>query len=198
MATIASNQLGIYALDGGSTTPLVIYENAADPTSVPSGVTANQYFIHVDGSGVFQGVWKVDGAGTGVSEVSDSDWSGGLLAAATTTTLDTSNTINEVAARNGSGGSTNYIASGAFSWNYSIDGLIDLTSGSGSAVTLMDISRDSKYVVTLFTTDVNTSGTNRVKYVGQALIESASLTGGVDDIATYSATLRGYGDLYKY
>jgi len=198
MATIASNQLGIYALDGGSTSPLQVVSSATDPTTPPAGAVANEYFIHVNTSGDFQGVYKVGANGTSVTEIDDAAWTAGLLAAATTTTLDTSNTINEVAARNGTGTSTSYIASGAFSWNFSIDGLIDLTGQSGSPITIMDLSRASKYVMVVFTTNVNASGSNRIKYVGQSLIESASMTGGVDDIATYSATFRGYGDLYKY
>jgi len=198
MATIASNQLAIYAVDSGLTSPMTVIDTADITGSVPTttevtnaGIANGEKFLLVT-SGQFDGIYSSDGAS--VSEVSFAATD--LLAAATTTTMDTSNTINEVAARNGSGGSTNYIASGAFAWNFSIDGLIDLSAGSGSPVTVLDLSRDSKYVIVKFVTDVN-NGTNNVEYAGQALIESASMTGGVDDIATYSATFRGYGDLYK-
>jgi hypothetical protein len=198
MATIASNQLAIYAVDSGLTSPMTVIDTADIAGSVPTtsevtsaGIADNEKFLLVT-SGQFEGIYSSDGSA--VAEVSFA--STHLLAAATTTTMDTSNTINEVSARNGSGSSTNYIASGAFAWNFSIDGLIDLSSGSGSPVTVLDLSRDSKYVVVKFVTDVN-NGTNNVEYAGQALIESASMTGGVDDIATYSATFRGYGELYK-
>jgi hypothetical protein len=130
------------------------------------------------------------------------------LAAATTTTLDASNTINEVAARDGVGSSTNFIASGAFAFTFSIDGLIDLTANTGgdtgSPITLLDLAKDSMYVLVRFTTKIGSDSggglgddAGVVSYVGQALIESCSLTGGVDDIATYSATFRGYGKLHK-
>ena len=204
MATVASNQLGVYAIDGGSISPLTTTTTLSDGGSNPTGVVENEFIIKIDSSGDFVGLLKA-----GASTVADySVAAGDLCAAATTTTLDASNTINEVAARNGVGGSTNYIASGAFSWNFSVDGLIDLTaSGSGDTgtpITIVDLAKESKYVIVRFTTKIgnDTGGglgddSGVVSYIGQALIESASMTGGVDDIATYSATFRGYGDLYK-
>ena len=209
MATVASNQLGVYAIDGGSISPLTTTTTLVDGGDTPDGVAANEIIIKIDTDGAFVGLLKA-GAGTTVAAytVAGTD----LCAAATTTTLDASNTINEVAARNGLGGSTNYIASGAFSWNFSVDGLIDLTAGdatngdTGTPVTIVDLAKASKYVVVRFTTKIGAESgggiglgndTGVVSYIGQALIESASLTGGVDDIATYSATFRGYGDLYK-
>lgn len=200
MATIASNQLGVYAIDGGSTSPLYVHVGTVSD-AIPSGVSLGDRVIVVDATGDFVGFATVGASNLSALVVTSAD----LLAAATTTTLDTSNTINEVAARSGTGSSTNYIASGAFTWNFSIDGLMDLSSlatgNEGSPVTVLDLSKSSKYVLVRFTTRIGTNGLGNtagvVSYVGQALIESASITGGVDDIATYSATFRGFGDLYK-
>lgn len=200
MATIASNQLGVYAIDGGSISPLYVHEGGVSD-SVPTGVSENDKVLVINGSGDFVGFATAGAVNLAALPVAATH----LLAAATTTTLDTSNTINEVAARNGTGASTNFIASGAFTWNFSIDGLMDLTSiaggNTGSPITVLDLSKSSKYVLVRFTTKIGADGLGDdagvVSYVGQALIESASITGGVDDIATYSATFRGYGDLYK-
>lgn len=198
MATLASNQLGIYAIDGGSTSPLQIYEGGVTDTG--TSLSDGKVLVH-DSNNDFVGFATASSGTLSALNVAATD----LLAAATTTTLDASNTINEVAARDGVGSSTNYIASGAFSYTFSIDGLIDLTANSsgdtGSPVTLLDLAKDSKYVLVRFTTKIGDDSLGNdagvVSYVGQALIESCSLTGGVDDIATYSATFRGYGKLYK-
>ena len=203
MATLASNQIGVYFVGTDQTSPLEVYSGTTAPTSNPAGVSDGDHFIWYNTTdkefgGLYLGASSISAAETiGASQ---------LLAAATSTSLDASNTINEVAARNGEGGSTNYIASGAFSWNFTIDGLIDLTANAGgdtgSPVTILDAAKDSYYVLVRFTTKVGADGNGDdggvVSYVGQALIETATLTGGVDDIATYSATFRGYGDLYKF
>lgn len=207
MATVASNQLGVYAIDGGSISPLTTTTTLSDGGTTPTGVVEDEIIIKIDSNGAFVGLLKAQSDNT----VDDYAVAGtDLCAAATTTTLDASNTINEVAARNGLGGSTNYIASGAFSWNFSVDGLIDLTAAAsgdtGTPITIVDLAKASKYVIVRFTTKIGAESgggiglgddAGVVSYIGQALIESASMTGGVDDIATYSATFRGYGDLYK-
>lgn len=200
MATIASNQLGVYAIDGGSISPLQTHEGLTNDTG--TSLTEGKVIVIDSTTKEFLGFATAAANGT-LTPITIA--TGDLCAAATTTTLDTSNTINEVAARNGVGSSTNFIASGAFTWNFAIDGLMDLTSvaggNTGSPITILDLSKASKYVLVRFTTKIGTSGLGNVagvvSYVGQALIESASITGGVDDIATYSATFRGYGDLYK-
>ena len=191
MSTISSNAMGIYALNGNVTSPLVIVEEGAFSTSVPADVESGEYWLSVTSTGGFNGI----GLNT-ASVGSDATNALVLLSATTSSTLDASSTINETAARNGSGGSTNYIASGAFSWNMSVDGLLDLSTGSGSATTLIDAARNQQFVICKFTTDT-AAGTNEAFYVGQSLIESVSATGGVDDLSTYSASLKGYGDLYK-
>lgn len=195
MSTVSSNAMGIYALNGNVTSPLTVKVESSFTTTggAPAGLVAGDYYLSVKSDGTFNNVGKVAANGTD-GATADGDLT--LLSATTSSTLDASSTINEVAARNGTGGSTNYIASGAFSWNFSVDGLLDLTTGSGSATTLIDAARNQQFVIAKFTTDTD-QGANEAFYVGQTLLESVSATGGVDDLATYSASLKGYGDLYK-
>jgi hypothetical protein len=195
MSTVSSNAMGIYALNGNVTSPLTVKVEASFVTTggAPAGLAQGDYYLSVQSDGTFNAIGKV---ASGATDSTDATNELTLLSATTSSTLDASSTINEVAARNGTGGSTNYIASGAFSWNFSVDGLLDLTTGSGSAITLIDAARDQQFVMAKFTTDTN-SGANEAFYVGQCLLESVSATGGVDDLATYSASLKGYGDLYK-
>lgn len=195
MSTVSSNAMGIYALNGNVSSPLTVKVEATFTTTggAPAGLVENDYYLSVTSTGGFNAIGKVAANG---NDATDATGEMTLLSATTSSTLDASSTINEVAARNGSGGSTNYIASGAFSWNFSVDGLLDLTTGSGSATTLIDAARNQQFVICKFTTDTE-AGTNEAFYVGQSLLESVSATGGVDDLATYSASLKGYGDLYK-
>ena len=199
MATINSNNLGVFALDTEMTSPLAILDTAdmagsfsniaAIPDSdYPAGVVNGDYFI-VKTGGAFEGI--AEAAATTANDAT-SDLS--LVALATSSSLETSNSLNETAARNGSGGSTNFIASGAMTWSTTVDGLLDVAGAIGSAVTIMDAARDKKYMIVKFDMD---EGSGNTFYAGQALIESVSISGGVDDIATYSASFSGYGDLFK-
>ena len=197
MATINSNSLGVYSLDTTQTSPLEVLDttettitNITD-SGVPDGVATGDYFLVVNG-GAFTGIGKRSTDGTNAADETD-DLT--LVALATSSTLEATNTINETAARDGSGGSTNFIASGAMSWSTSVDGLLDVASSSGSAITVMDAARDKNYLIAKFNIEEG-SGTDTF-YAGQTLIDSVSITGGVDDIATYSVSLTGYGDLYK-
>jgi len=198
MATINSNSLGVYSLDTTQTSPLEILDTTDAMTDlvasdVPDGVATGDYFMVVNG-GTFTGIAKRDTA-TPEGDPSDETDELTLVALATSSTLEATNTINETAARDGLGGSTNFIASGAMSWSTSVDGLLDVASQSGSAITVMDAARDKNYLIAKFNIEEG-SGTDTF-YAGQTLIDSVSITGGVDDIATYSVSLTGYGDLYK-
>jgi len=199
MATINSNNLGVFALDTDMTSPLAILDTTdmtgsfVDITSIPEGdypdgVVNGDYFI-VKTAGAFVGI-----AEAAATNAEDATGDLALVALATSSSLETSNSLNETAARNGAGGSTNFIASGAMTWSTSVDGLLDVAGATGSAVTIMDAARDKKYMIVKF--DMN-EGSGNTFYAGQALIESVSISGGVDDIATYSASFSGYGDLYK-
>ena len=199
MATINSNNLGVYALDTDMSTPLAILD-VADLTGAftaitdipegdyPSGVVTGDYFLVKDGA-QFKGIAKA-----AATDADDAASELTLVALATSSSLESSVAVNETAARNGSGGSTNFIASGAMSWSTSVDGLLDVAGATGSAVTIMDAARAKSYMVVKF--DIDEGGANTF-YAGQVLIDSVSISGGVDDIATYSASFTGYGDLYK-
>lgn len=198
MATINSNCLGLYTLDSTLTSPLEVVDNtAADPTSLTdavveaAGVAVGEFFLHVD-NGTFKGIGQRSAA---AAAPTDETSQLSLMALATSSNLETSNSITETAARNGSCGSTNYIASGALSWNMTVDGLLDVASGTGSVISVMDAARSKNYLIAKF--EIVEGGTTTTFYAGQTVIESASISGGVDDIATYSANLSGYGDLYK-
>lgn len=205
MANISSNKLGVFIIEPGTTSPLAVvsaaggtaYTDATDAEIAASGATTGDE-VYVEGSdGELIGLATVAGS-SGSFSVDDLSANRVLLAAATSTALEASNTINEVAARDGSGSSTNFIASGSLSWNVTVDGLLDIATATGSAVSLTDVARKQQYVHVEFDTDVSAGNSqSTVKYVGQALISSISLSGGVDDIATYSCTLQGYGKLYK-
>ena len=197
MATINSNNLGVYAYDAAMTTPLAILDttqaiSALNNEDAPAGVAEGDKFMVVNGT-AFVGIAEVSSA-TGSDAVTDRTAGLTLVALATSSSLESSVAVNETAARNGSGGSTNFIASGAMSWSTSVDGLLDVASSTGSAITVMDAARSENYMIVKF--DIDEGGSNTF-YAGQVLIDSVSISGGVDDIATYSASFTGYGDLYK-
>jgi len=195
MATISSNRLGVYALQAPQTTPMEVLDTAtaigsiAD-TDLPAGSAVGDYVMVVNGL-AFVGILE---RAAGAAAPTDKTASLSLLGLATSSSLEAQNSVTETAARNGSGASTNFIVSGAMTWSTSVDGLLDVAAGAGSAITLMDAARSKYYLVAKFDID---EGSANTFYAGQALIDSVSLTGGVDDIATYSASLSGYGDLFK-
>ena len=195
MATINSNNLGVFAYDAAMTTPLAILDttdaiSALVDGDCPAGVEVADKFMVVNGT-AFTGI-----AERAAAAAAPTDRTGDLtlVALATSSSLESSVAVNETAARNGSGGSTNFIASGAMSWSTSVDGLLDVAGATGSAITVMDAARAKNYMIVKFDID---EGASNTFYAGQVLIDSVSISGGVDDIATYSASFTGYGDLYK-
>lgn len=198
MATISSNKLGLYALNTTQTSPLEVLDTTTAIGSVtnadaPTGVSDGDYFV-VENAGAFVAIAQANGSG-GSAAVTDATSTMSLMALATSTSLEAQNSISETAARNGSGGSTNFIVSGAMTWSTNVEGLLDIAGAAGSAVTIMDAARSKQYLIAKF--EVAEGGTASTFYAGQTLIDSVTLSGGVDDIATYSATLSGYGDLFK-
>ncbi len=197
MATISSNKLGLYAFNTTQTSPLEVMDTTTAIASITDtsvgdlGVAIDAHFI-IENDGAFVAIAKRSDDGTAPDDVTSSL---ALMALATSTSLEAQNAITETAARNGSGGSTNFIVSGAMTWSTNIEGLLDVAAAAGSAVTIMDAARSKQYLVAKF--EVAEAGTAKTFYAGQTLIDSVSLSGGVDDIATYSATLSGYGDLFK-
>lgn len=177
MAVINANCVGIYYYDGASTSKLTVTSTSATPSNTDSGVK-----IRVNNDGTYYGTGAID-SGT-ITEVSFV-----LAGAATSSSIELSNT-NEPVCRDGSGGT---IEDGDQSWSLSAEGLIQDTSDS--AVELMDIARDNHYVVVKWS--VEKAGVN-TEYISQGRIDSITLTGGVDEIATYSATVSGTDDIWKY
>jgi predicted secreted protein len=55
-----------------------------------------------------------------------------------------------------------------------------------------------RFVLNNAAMDSTDDNDENVSYIGQALIESVSLSGGFDETSTYSVSLSGYGKLYKY
>lgn len=196
MATINSNSLAVYALDSALTSPLEVVTSTAvtavtDATLDGLGLAVGDYFICINAAGDFLGIGERAASNANATDATSSL---SLVALATSSSLETQVSINETAARNGSGGSTNYIASGAMSWTISVDGLLDVSGGAGSAVTLMDAAKAKNYMIAKFEVD---EGGAQTYYAGQTVISSINISGGVDDIATYSTSLQGYGELYK-
>lgn len=210
MALLNANYMGLYALSKGSTNPFVVGVGASS-----GDATADAW----DKLGSSEGpailvnatddVYKISSSPAIVNVTSSSatSFTGmdlNLLAAATSTSLDMGNTINEVVARDGACGSETYIVGGAQSWSLSADGLIQTGAVSGyGAMNLMDYARNGEYVFVRFVLnnlamDDATGNDENVSYIGQALIENVTLSGGFDDTSTYSCTLNGYGKLYKY
>jgi len=210
MALLNANYLGLYAFaDSGQTSAYRVVDNASLSTAKTNFLSAaanGEYGLLVNGNDL----WEDTGSVPAIGYDNSSAWANAagsldLLAAATSTTLDMNNSIDEVVAKSTQCNSETYIVGGAQAWSLSADGLIqDTISGSQMGATaLMDIARASEYVIVRFVLDVtdkDTAGTNenQVNYIGQGIIENVSLTGGFDDTATYSVTVRGYGKLYRY
>lgn len=213
MALLNANYLGLYGFaDSGQTSAYRVEDNASLSTAQSNFVSAadsgdygllvNGLTLHEDdGSGANKPAIGKDASGTWTNAADELD----LLAAATSTTLDLSNTIDEVVAKSTQCNSETYIIGGAQSWSLSADGLVQdvISADNMGATSLMDIARKSEYILVRFALDVtekDTAGSqeNYVNYIGQGIIESVSITGGFDDTATYSVTVRGYGKLYKY
>lgn len=142
-------------------------------------------------------------ASSGFTWAGDSNFS--LVAAATNNSLDASRTIEEVVAKGVQCESETFTTVGASTWSLSCDGLVQDTVASGQygASSLLDIAREKKYVIVRFVHDVSdlngfTGTENEVQYWGQGILESVNLSGSFDSTQTYTATIRGYGGLYRF
>ena len=189
--TIASNSVGVYVLDTPQKSPIITLTGATvTATNAPAGSTAGQYYFVKTSGQVYVGIGKVVTAGSPlVSAAADLV----LVGAATSTSIEASSSISEVAARTGVGTSQMFISSGASSWSSSIDGLVyvDDATYEGTPIDAIDAAVGKLFVIVQFTLASNEG------YVGQGLIETASITAAVDDISTYSVSIKGYGDLIK-
>ena len=194
MSVKNANILGVYVqtdADSSAAPALeVVTSSATDLAGIATALTtkAAGTYVHkhsTSGKAIFV-LWD---------ETAATEMALDLVGCATNTTLDISNSINETVCRNGAGGSTKHIVSGATAWTISVDGLFGEEGDTDSnAPSLIALANDKQYVICKFkTSEVDASS---VTYVGQALIESVSLSGGVDEIATYSVSLNGHSDLY--
>jgi predicted secreted protein len=86
-----------------------------------------------------------------------------------------------------------FISSGATTWSSSIDGLVYVNDSTyeGTPITAIDAAKGKYFVIVKFEIATNEG------YIGQGLIENASITASVDDISTYSISVKGHGDLIK-
>lgn len=178
MSVLNANCLAIYFDGTGSTSKYTVNNEYADLTAADAGEDTADLSIYVTPNkrtfiafASYSGGTRTDGTLT-------------LAAAATSSTLDLSNAVEDVA-RDGSGGT---LQESETSWSISADGLVKATGDTGED--FLDLARDNKYVLVKFEVD-------DLDYYGQALIDNVSVTGAVDEIATYSISLTGVDELYK-
>ncbi len=216
MALLTANKLGVYVLD------YVDSLNAFRQTS-PIGVQVNNTSAAA-GKSAYDGSSPPDGA---FYVVNDSDvWLGDsgspnlyyydtnssttvkdsirMAYAATNSTLDFSTNVDEVVAKGAQCKSSTFTSIGSNTWSVTVDGLIsnDSTDSGGSKGSqIFDICNRGEYVIVKYQLDsTDSSGTSESNavYIGQGVIESANISGSFDSTQTYTATIRGYGKLYKY
>ena len=169
MAVINANCVAIYYLEGSSSKRTV-------STSDNSSTVADTFVIN--SSGEFRGV---------AEDTSAAFYDLTIAGAATNSVIEISNAVENVA-RDGSGG---VLQESTQTWSVTADGLIQDSNDTGTDIFQMAIDKD--YVVVKWS--VGEEG-SEVEYAGQALIESVSLSGSVDEIATYNIQLTGVDDIY--
>lgn len=191
MASILNaNNLAVYHIDTNSgDKPLTFLTTSTTDADIKTAMlaatsTGGFYVIKNGTTGQFTTAGVYD-ATSGSESFTSSSFT--ILAAATSSTLDISNEINDVARDAGQGG---VIQEKDNSFTISAEGLIEAVV-TDTGRTLVDIANDGEYVIVRFYLDNNTA------YVGIALIDSISLTGTVDETATYSVTFAGVDSLIK-
>lgn len=167
MAVINANCVAIYYLEGSSS-----------KRTVTTSTSTGGAFV-INGTDEFLGV-RNSGA-DGYQDLV-------LAGAATQSTIEVSNAVENVA-RDGSGG---MLQETSQTWSVQADGLIQDSSDSGTDIFKMAIDKD--YVVVKWSVGEDGS---EVEFAGQALIDTVTLTGSVDEIATYSVSLTGVDDIYN-
>ena len=170
MAVINANCVAIYYLEGSSS------KRTVATGSTGTGMTVGEF--QVNSSGQF----------TGVAATASTYETLTIAGAATNSVIEVSNSVENVA-RDGSGG---LLQESTQTWSVTADGLIQDSADSGTDIFKMAIDKD--YVVVKWS--VGESG-SEVEFAGQALIDNVTLTGSVDDIATYSVSLTGVDDIYN-
>lgn len=190
MASILNaNSLAVYHIDtNADSKPLTFTSSATSDADIETAMTSANldggFYIVKNASGEFTTAGVYDDT-TNSESFTTSGFT--ILAAATSSTLDISNEINDVARDAGQGG---VIQEKDNSFTVSAEGLIEAI-GTDTGRTLVDIANEGDYVIVRFYLDTNDA------YVGIALIDSISLTGTVDETATYSVTFAGVDSLIK-
>ncbi len=225
MSLLNANNLGVYVLkshDYSSTSPYKIFDRTAYVDAVSDAqeyteaslddiiMMVNGGQMHVVGGepAIFRySTISSDPANTPHGVVNANSLIT-LAYAATNSTLDLSNATDEVVAKTTQCNSATYTSIGAQSWSIQADGLIsskdrDTGSYDSYGTDIFDMCNYGYYVIVKYTLDIdndNVAGTNdeNITYVGQGIVESANITGTFDSTSTYSATIRGYGKLYKF
>lgn len=169
MAVINANCVAIYYLEGSSSKRTVDIED--NTSTVTDAFTINS-------SGEFRGV---------ASDATGTFYELTIAGAATNSVIEVSNAVENVA-RDGSGG---MLQESTQTWSVTADGLIQDSNDTGTDIFQMAIDKD--YVVVKWSVGEEGSET---EYAGQALIESVSLSGAVDEIATYNVQLTGVDEIY--
>lgn len=191
MASILNaNSLAVYHIDTDSgEKPLTFVDSATSDADIKTAMTtankASGFYIVKTAQGEFTTAGYYDDSPEGAETFTSSTFT--ILAAATSSTLDISNEINDVARDAGQGG---VIQEKDNSFTVSAEGLVEAIA-SDTGRTLVDIANEGDYVIVRFYLDTNDA------YVGIALIDSISLTGTVDETATYSVTFAGVDSLIK-
>jgi hypothetical protein len=190
MAVVNANCLAIYYDSVNSQTKAKVLGPYADIAAFEASSPANANRILVVNEDATSGENNIYiGYGSvGSSTFVDREEFLELVGAATSSTLDLTNSV-EVVARDGEGGT---LQESTQDWSLSADGLIQVSDDAG--VNLLDLARNKYYVIVKFSIDKNGTTTD---YYGQALLESVQLSGGVDEIATYSVSMTGVDALLK-
>lgn len=191
MAVVNANCLAIYFDSVNSQTKAKALGPFADITAfeASSPAVANRVLVVNQDStsgenNIYIGYGSVDGTGSFIDREQFLD----LVGAATSSSLDLTNSVENVA-RDGAGGT---LQESNQEWSLTADGLVQVSDDAG--ISLLDLARNKYYVIVKFSVDKNGTTTD---YYGQALLESVQLSGGVDEIATYSVTMSGVDQLLK-
>ena len=211
MALLNANFMGLYALSKSSTSAYTVGVGSTQADATADAFTQNG---SAEGAAILvdanDDVYEISSkpaivSVTGSNTTSFTGYDLELLAAATSTSLDLTNTQTEVVARTSNVcGSETFIVGGAQNWSLQADGLIEAGAVSGyGAMNLMDFARKDFYVFVRFVLnnqamDDSADNDENVSYIGQALIENVNISGGFDETQVYSCTLNGNGKLYKY
>lgn len=184
-----ANNLAVYHIDtNADSKPLTFVDSATSDADIKTAMLAASaeggFYVVKTSAGEFTTAGVYDDTSSSESFTTSAFT---ILAAATSSTLDISNEINDVARDAGQGG---VIQEKDNTFSISAEGLIEAVA-SDTGRTLVDIANEGDYVIVRFYLD------NSTAYVGIALIDSISLTGAVDETATYSVTFAGVDALIK-